>query len=240
MNVIDKAINWAVSIANDNSHGYDQIHRWLNPDVDCSSLVVLSFETAGVPVREAGATYTGNMKKAFEKCGFKAIPYVKGMTLIRGDVVVCDHYGSNGKYYGHTLIYLGDGKIVQASIGDKGATGNKGGDQTGKEVSVGKFYEYSKGWDYVLRYPEQEEEIIVQVNMKQIQKGDICVEVGMLQTLLNKLGYKGSNGRSLTVDNDFGTNCDYAVKNFQKNKGLNPDGIVGVKTWDFLVKSNYI
>jgi putative chitinase len=92
----------------------------------------------------------------------------------------------------------------------------------------------------VLRYPTQEEVIIVQVNMRQIQKGDICVEVGMLQTLLNKLGYKGSNGRALTVDNDFGANCDYAVKNFQKSKGLNPDGIVGAKTWDFLVKSNYV
>ena len=232
MNVIDKAINWAVSIANDNSHGYDQINRYLNPDVDCSSLVILSFETAGVPVREAGATYTGNMRAAFVKCGFESIKYRKGMKLLRGDVLL------NEKH--HTALYLGDGKIVQASIGDKGATGNKGGDQTGKEVSVGKFYEYSKGWDYVLRYPTQGEVINVQVNMRQIQKGDICVEVGMLQTLLNKLGYKGSNGRPLTVDNDFGTNCDYAVKNFQKSKGLNPDGIVGAKTWDFIVKSNYI
>ena len=27
MSVIEKAIQWAVSIAADNTHGYDQIHR---------------------------------------------------------------------------------------------------------------------------------------------------------------------------------------------------------------------
>ena len=36
---IDKAVTWAVGIANDNSHGYDQADRW-GPDYDCSSLVI--------------------------------------------------------------------------------------------------------------------------------------------------------------------------------------------------------
>ena len=232
MNVIDKAINWAVSIANDNSHGYDQLHRW-GPDYDCSSLLISAWQQAGVPVQANGATYTGNMKNVFVKCGFEAIKFNRSVSLKRGDVLL------NEKH--HTAMYVGDGKVVMASINENGkAVGGRTGDQTGKEILTCNYYVPSYGWDYVLRYPTQEEVIIVQVNMRQIQKGDICVEVGMLQTLLNKLGYKGSNGRSLTVDNDFGTNCDYAVKNFQKSKGLNPDGIVGAKTWDFLVKSNYI
>lgn len=232
MNVIDKAINWAVSIANDNSHGYDQLHRW-GPDYDCSSLLISAWQQAGVPVQANGATYTGNMKNVFVKCGFEAIKFNRSVSLKRGDVLL------NEKH--HTAMYIGDGKVVMASINENGkAVGGRTGDQTGKEILTCNYYVPSYGWDYVLRYPTQEEVIIVQVNMRQIQKGDICVEVGMLQTLLNKLGYKGSNGRSLTVDNDFGTNCDYAVKNFQKSKGLNPDGIVGAKTWDFLVKSNYI
>ena len=232
MNVIDKAINWAVSIANDNSHGYDQLHRW-GPDYDCSSLLISAWQQAGVPVQANGATYTGNMKNVFIKCGFEAIKFNRSVSLKRGDVLL------NEKH--HTAMYIGDGKVVMASINENGkAVGGRTGDQTGKEILTCNYYVPSYGWDYVLRYPTQEEVIIVQVNMRQIQKGDICVEVGMLQTLLNKLGYKGSNGRSLTVDNDFGTNCDYAVKNFQKSKGLNPDGIVGAKTWDFLVKSNYI
>ena len=68
MSAIESACTWAVGIANDNSHGYDQIHRQ-GPDYDCSSLVINAYEQAGVKVKEAGATYTGNMRAAFVKCG---------------------------------------------------------------------------------------------------------------------------------------------------------------------------
>lgn len=65
---------WAVGIANDDIHGYDQIYRWgvenKPSDFDCSSLVISAFEKQGVPVKEKGATYTGNMREAFKKCGF--------------------------------------------------------------------------------------------------------------------------------------------------------------------------
>lgn len=64
-----EAADYAVSIARDDSHGYDQINRW-GPSFDCSSLVITAFEKVGVPVRASGATYTGNMKKVFKKCGF--------------------------------------------------------------------------------------------------------------------------------------------------------------------------
>ena len=57
--VVESAISWAVSIANDNSHGYSQINRW-GPDYDCSSLVISAFRNAGVDV--GAATYTGNMR----------------------------------------------------------------------------------------------------------------------------------------------------------------------------------
>lgn len=144
--IIESAINWAVDTANDDSHGYDQIGRW-GVDYDCSSLVISAYEQAGIKVKEAGATYTGNMLSAFKKCGFEAITYKKGMKLIAGDVLL------NKKH--HTVLYIGDNKIVQASINEKGGIYNgEDGDQTGKEIAVGKFYEYSKGWDVVLRYPD--------------------------------------------------------------------------------------
>ena len=76
--IIESAIEWAVNIANDPSHGYDQINRW-GPNYDCSSLAISAYEVAGLPIRENGGSYTGNMKAAFTKCGFKAIPYKKGM-----------------------------------------------------------------------------------------------------------------------------------------------------------------
>ena len=234
MNVIDKAINWAVSIANDNSHGYDQLHRW-GPDYDCSSLLISAWQQAGVPVQANGATYTGNMKNVFVKCGFEAIKFNRSVSLKRGDVLL------NEKH--HTAMYIGDGKVVMASINERGkAVGGKSGDQTGREILTCNYYVPSYGWDYVLRYPTQEEVINVSVTLRQIKEGDVCVEVGMVQTLLNKLGYVGKNGRALTVDNDFAPNGNtaYAVANFQKAKGLNPDKVIGPKTYEFLLKSNYV
>ena len=234
MNVIDKAINWAVSIANDNSHGYDQIHRW-GPDYDCSSLLISAWQQAGVPVQANGATYTGNMKNVFVKCGFEAIKFNRSISLKRGDVLL------NEKH--HTAMYIGDGKVVMASINEQGkAVGGRTGDQTGREILTCNYYVPSYGWDYVLRYPTQEEVINVSVTLRQIKEGDVCVEVGMVQTLLNKLGYVGKNGRALTVDNDFAPNGNtaFAVANFQKAKGLNPDKVIGPKTYEFLLKSNYV
>lgn len=231
MSKIETYIAYMMELVTNPKHGYDQIHRW-GEDYDCSSAIITAVQTV-IPVKDAGATYTGNMKSAFTKCGFRAIPYSKGMSLIRGDILL------NEKY--HTAMYIGNGKIAQFSINEKGkTTGGVPGDQTGRESSVGNFYEYSKGWDYILRYEEKKEDVIVEIKTKQLQRGDICVEVGLVQTLLNRLNYVGKNGRPLSIDNDFGANVEYAVKNFQKSKGIGQDGIVGPKTYDFLFKSNYI
>lgn len=227
--VIERAVSWAVGIAQDDSHGYSQYNRW-GPDYDCSSLVISAYEQAGVPVREAGATYTANMRRAFEQCGFKSIKYGSGTVLMKGDVLL------NEKH--HAAMYIGNGQIVQASIAETGKIYGKEGDQTTKEIEVRNVYRY--GWDYILRYEEKEsEDIIVSVELKQMQFGAKCTEVGTLQTLLNALGFKGKNGRILTTDHDFGQNVDYAVRLFQKSADLTPDGIVGPKTWDRLLKSNY-
>lgn len=75
---------FAVNIANDNTHGYDQMSRWGNPDFDCSSLVITAFDKQGVPVKSKGATDTGNMKDAFKKCGFVE---VKDMIVCSVDLV---------------------------------------------------------------------------------------------------------------------------------------------------------
>ena len=227
--VIERAVSWAVGIAQDDSHGYSQQARW-GPDYDCSSLVISAYEQAGVPVKEAGATYTGNMRVAFQKCGFSVLFYRSGMTLVRGDVLL------NEKH--HAAMCIGNGQIVQASIAETGKIYGKEGDQTTKEIEVRNVYRY--GWDYILRYEEKEsEDKIVNVELKQIQFGAKCAEVGTLQTLLNALGFKGKNGRILTTDHDFGQNVDHAVRLFQKSVDLIPDGIVGPKTWDRLLKSTY-
>lgn len=239
--IIEAACEYGVKIANDDSHGYDQINRWL-PDVDCSSFVTLCYENAGIPVKsKGGATYTGNLKEGFTKCGFTAIkckPVMPG--LRRGDVLFYN-YVKNGKTHGHAVLYIGGGQIVQASINEKGtAIGGKTGDQTGKEVSVGYYYNPSYGWDYILRYEKEDQENkLVNVEMPELRQGDIRPEVGTMQIILNARGYKGKNGRSLTVDCSFGQNTAYALGLAQKSFGMTPDQICGAKSWPALLKSNY-
>ena len=231
MTAIDKYIAYMTELVTNPKHGYDQIHRW-GPDYDCSSSIISSVQNgAGIPVKDKGATYTGNMRAAFKKCGFVDIPFKKGMTLVRGDILLNEIH--------HTAMYIGDNKVAQFSINEKGkTTGGASGDQTGRESSIGPYYVYSKGWDYVLRYQEKEVQT-VDISMPVLQKGSQCAEVGTVQVLLNQLGYRGTNGRVLTVDHVYGSNCEYAIKNFQKAAGMNPDGICGQKTWNALLKANY-
>lgn len=58
----------------------------------------------------------------------------------------------------------------------------------------------------------------------------------LLQTILKILGYKGKDGRDLSLDGDAGSNTIYAVKQYQKNNGLSVDGSAGKNTWTKLLK----
>lgn len=148
MSKVENAITWAEKIANDDAHGYDQKNRW-GKDYDCSGLVISAWEQAGVKVKTAGATYTGNMYSKFKKCGFKDVTSKVNVKtqlgLKRGDVLLTPNK--------HCAMYCGDGKLVHASINEKGkVTGGVTGDQTGKEICVRVYY--NKPWKYVLRYEE--------------------------------------------------------------------------------------
>ena len=100
MSVIEKAVQWAVNIAEDNTHGYSQQTRW-GPSYDCSSLVISAFRQAGL---ELQSTYTGNMKADFLAHGFKA--HSTSEPLKRGDVLLNEA--------SHTALYIGNGQIVHA------------------------------------------------------------------------------------------------------------------------------
>ena len=150
MTKVEYAVQWALGIANDSSHGYSQINRW-GPDYDCSSLIITAYENAGIPVKEAGATYTRNMEQAFRKCGFQVITNwnrATGADLKRGDVLLNVAH--------HVEMYLGNGKNVKASSDENGGiTGAQQGDQYGNEITVSNYYNYP--WDMVLRYVNQTE-----------------------------------------------------------------------------------
>lgn len=230
--IINAVCEWMVGIANDNSHGYSQDanKRWLSPDVDCSSFVILSWENNGdgkTPVKSKyGATYTGNMKQAFTKAGFKAIKFQKGMALIKGDVLL------NEKH--HTALYLGDNRLVHASSSETGGKYGKEGDNTGREVCVRDFYIPSYGWDYVLRYEEQEEPVTgnpYPMPTSLISFGTQGQGVFWLQYELNEAG------ASLQLDGDFGKLTKQALLDFQRAVGIEADAICGAITRQKLIEN---
>ena len=139
---IENALAWAVSIANDDSHGYSQQNRQ-GPDYDCSSLVINSLKHAGI--NTGGASYTGDMRTELTKHGFTWIPWSQignVSNLQRGDILLY-----RGASSGHTEMYLGNNK----NVGAHGTYGHpEKGDQTGKEISVADYW-YDK-WNGVLRY----------------------------------------------------------------------------------------
>ena len=136
---INSALEWATQTANDNTHGYSQQTRWGNPNYDCSSFVISSWEAAGIPVKEAGASYTGNMREAFIKCGFEWIPGTPDVNNLQpGDILL-----NEGT---HTEMYYGNGMM----IGAHGNSDGQDGDSGGNEISITKYA--NKNWTGVLRY----------------------------------------------------------------------------------------
>ena len=221
MTKTEKAIQYMEAIAKDNSHGYSQYSRWGTPDFDCSSLVITAWQTgAGVPVKTAGASYTGNMYNAFIACGFKdvtsKINLANGSGLIRGDVLLNVSH--------HTAMYCGGGREVEASMDEHGGIGGSPGDQTGWEIQIQNYRNYP--WTHVLRYKDAEEGSATPAK-GYLEKGDKGDAVKEMQKMLICLGYScGEAG----VDGSFGNGSEKALKKFQKAAGIGVDGKYGSKS----------
>ena len=227
MSKIQDAVNFAVGIAYDDRHGYSQDNRW-GPDYDCSSLMIKSWENAGVPVKSAGATYTGNMYDVFTRCGFtdvtSQVNTSTGAGLQYGDVLLNDVH--------HTAMYIGNNQIVHASINEKGsAHGGQSGDQTGREICVRSYYNYP--WNHVLRFTDEA--------MKPVQPNPEVVDWEAVKRFVIACGQQSANdfvGHDLIqVDGIVGpATCRMAIRviqhamNLDYNAGLVEDGLWGSRT----------
>lgn len=153
--VRNDAVDFAVRIANDNSHGYSQRIRSLyeinNPkSFDCSSLACTAFYYAFMKnglIKQArylkeNCSYTGNMLK-MQNVGFEIV--AKNQTahakMIRGDIELNSTH--------HTALAVDSNRIVHARSSE-GTTDTK--DNSGNEIRVQNWYLYSHGWTHRLRF----------------------------------------------------------------------------------------
>lgn len=257
----ERAAAFLEELARDDSHGYDQHYRWgERGDYDCSSAVITAWERAGVPVRAAGASYTGDMRGAFLRCGFRDVTaeaeLADGAGLRRGDVLL------NVRH--HTAIYCGEGLEAEASINENGGVrGGRPGDQSGRELLIRPYRNYP--WDCVLRWAGEEDgeqageeelstrpaaslgrtggeaaalsgeaegrKTLCTAAVPVLRRGDSGAAVAACQAALRQRGFDPR-----WIDGEAGARTEAALRAFQRSGGLRVDGVCGAETWTALLK----
>ena len=138
----NKAVEFATSIAADNSYGY--VSGGTGPNsggYDCTQLVHAAYRNAGVDIPDYYNINNANIKEKYEQYGFTWHEGpIDPSELQAGDVLVNhDH---------HAEIYIGNNQKVGAHDNYSGGAGDPGGN----EISVDEYAEFGNGgWDGYLR-----------------------------------------------------------------------------------------
>ena len=177
----------------------------------------------------AGCQYSANYYKSHN--AFYRQPQV-------GDQVFFGDYGNEG----HTGIVVAvNGNVITTVEGN--TSGGYGVESNGDGVYLKK---YNISTQYIPGYGRPNWSVVVGADIEDTPIGDIDVEnyplikrgsnneyVKKAQQILIKLGY---NVGPYKDDGDFGSGTYSAVVKFQRDNGLEADGIVGKNTWAVLLK----
>ena len=132
------AVDWAISIANDNRFGYVSGGMG-NGGYDCTQFIHAAYEAAGISLPNKGYVNQTNIVDYYTKNGFEWHPGTPNVDdLLPGDVLVNQQR--------HAEMYIGDGKKIGAHNNYDGASG----DSSGSEISVNAYSNFP--WDGYLRY----------------------------------------------------------------------------------------
>ena len=199
--------------------------KWIGHHVaDCSGLFTWAFRQLG------GEMYHGSDTMYRKWCTdhgeLKKGARTDGRTLKPGTAV----FVFNGEKYSHVGLFIGGGWVIEAANTQSGVIKSK------VTASKWKYWGELKGVDYAAADPAGQlpEEDAKDDAMPTLRKGSKGDAVKQLQTLLKQRGYSlGSWG----VDGDFGKATEAAVKQFQRDWGLEVDGIAGPQTWKMLMST---
>lgn len=184
---------------------------------DCTGLTegyLMSASPNSEPKYKSKYDFSANglLKACKEKGDIKDIPEIPGILVF---------------YDGHTGVYIGNGKVIEAR---------------GHAYGVVTTLLNDRPWTHWGKHPyinyenkESEEIKKVDITLTVLRKGmknDPAIKP--LQRQLKALGYKGKDGKALTIDGSYGGNTEYAVEKFQAAHELDVDGVTGEQTYTAL------
>ena len=252
--VRNNAVDFAVKIANDNSHGYSQRVRSLydieNPkSFDCSSLACTAYYyaflknglTKQARYLKEHCSYTGNMLSMCN-CGFEIVArnQTAHSRMQKGDLELNTSH--------HVAMAVDQNRIVHARSSE-GTTNTI--DDSGNEIRVQNWYLYSHGWTHRLRFtgkgidfsklttdtktPVAQKGDKYMFTTETVKNGSNGLSVLLLQEILVARGFKGKDGKALTLDRSAGTNTIYALNQYKKSRKMKQDGICDAAVWKDLI-----
>lgn len=198
--------------------------KWVGHRVaDCSGLFYWAFKQLG------GYMYHGSDTMFRKYCTANGTmsngKRTDGMPLLPGTAVFT-WKPADGKY-GHVGLFIGNGKVIEAKGTQSGVVESKVTDKRWTHWGELKGIDYSASEADVPPSPTPSDKQPTET-LPTLRKGMKGEYVSLLQTKLVNKGYSvGSYG----IDGDFGSATLKAVKEFQKDHGLEVDGVVGKKTW---------
>lgn len=150
------------------------------------------------------------LKACTEKGDISTIPEIPGVIVF---------------YNGHMGVYIGSGEVIEARGHKYGVVKTK--------LAERPWTAWGKHPDIDYAEPEQEEVVkTVSIDLPVLKKGAKGDTVKVMQTLLMSKQYNlGGYGS----DGSFGGATERALKKYQADNGLDPDGSCGRKTWTKLL-----
>mgnify|MGYP002522427639 CR=1 FL=1 len=196
--------------------------KWIGHTVaDCSGLFKWAFNKLGYSIAH------GSNSIYDRYCSTKGkITDDIRKTMLPGTAVFVDKNGNKS----HIGLYVGNGKVVEEASTQAGAcTSNL---SAGKWTYFGRLKNVSYSSQNEPEQPSStSDDKSSTKSLPTLKRGSKGEYVSLLQTMLANEGYSlGSCG----VDGDFGQMTERAVRAFQSDAGLEPDGIVGSRTWGAL------
>ena len=217
------------SEAKDNNYYKGALYgsKWVGHMVaDCSGLFVWAFQKLA-DKRISHSSHYQYTDYCREKGKLENGKRTDGKVLRPGTAVFV--YKSEQNRYTHIGLYVGDGEVIEAASTEKGVTTSKVTNEKWNRWGEMKYVDFPETEAPAEEQPQEPADV-----MPTIRKGDKGNAVRMMQQALLALGYDLPR---YGADGDFGAETEKAVKEFQKDKGLSQDGVVGRKTWAALEKA---